>query len=249
MSDLKTYNHLFYQNQVLESTNSAKHIVPLINEWFLPKSIIDVGCGVGSWLNIWKNCKNVIEVKGVDAHFVDKSLFLIDDLNEFIEADLNKNLPHLKKFDVAMCLEVAEHLDEKRAVSFIKDLTDLSDVIVFSAAIPGQEGTNHVNEQFLKYWVEKFNKYDYKCYDVIRPLIWEVETISWWFRQNIVLFIKEGATLEIDLSNMQTFNCFDLVRKELLIHKIDKYNELVNLNKKKNTSITRILKKAFNNFR
>lgn len=243
MKDLKTYNNFFYENQLLESRNSAKYIVPIIKDWFQPNSIIDVGCGVGAWLDIWKNCKKGVEVKGIDADFVDKSLLLIDDSNEFIEADLNKKLPKLKKYDLAMCLEVAEHLDEKRADSFIEDLTDLSDIILFSAAIPGQEGTRHINEQFLKYWIDKFNHNGYDCYDVIRPMIWEVETIPWWYRQNIVLFIKNGALIKTDLTDKPTFNCFDLVHKELLLHKIYRYDSLVKFKKTESRLIPKILKK------
>jgi SAM-dependent methyltransferase len=243
MKKLKTYNRFFYENQLIESRNSAKYIVPIIKEWFEPNSIIDVGCGVGSWLDVWKNCKNGIEVTGIDTDFVDKSLLLIDVFNEYIEADLNKKIPKTKKYDLAMCLEVAEHLDEKRADSFIEDLTDLSDIILFSAAIPGQEGTQHINEQFLKYWINKFNHNGYICYDVIRPIIWEVDTISWWFRQNIVLFVKDGTIIKKDLSNMQTFNCYDLVHKELLIHKINSYDSLTSFKNTKKSYTLRILKK------
>lgn len=243
MKDLKTYNHFFYKNQLLESKNSAKYIVPIINDWFQPKSIIDVGCGVGAWLDIWKNSKNGVEVMGIDAGFVERSLLLIDVSNEFIEADLNNKLPKLKKYDLAMCLEVAEHLDENRADSFVEDLTSLSDIVLFSAAIPGQEGTQHINEKFLKYWIDKFNQNGYKCFDVIRPMIWEVDSISWWFRQNIVLFVKNGTNIKTDLSNMQTFNCFDLVHKELLIHKTNRCNSLLNLKKIENRYVPRILNK------
>lgn len=243
MKDLKTYNNFFYEKQLLESRNSAKYIVPIINDWFQPKSIIDIGCGVGAWLDIWKKCKNGIEVKGIDADFVDKSLLLIDVSNEFIEADLNKKLPKLKKYDLAMCLEVAEHLEGKRADSFIEELTGLSDIVVFSAAIPGQEGTQHINEQFLKYWIDKFNQNGYKCYDVIRPMIWEVDSISWWFRQNIVLFVKNGTNIKSDLSNMKTFHCLDLVHKELLIHKTNRCDSLVSIQKTEKRYIPRILKK------
>lgn len=248
MKVLETYNHFFYENQLSESRNSAKYIVPIINDWFKPKSIIDVGCGVGAWLDIWKNCENCIEVLGIDADFVDKSLLLIDVSNEFIESDLNKRLPKLKKYDLAMCLEVAEHLDKKRADSFIEDLTNLSDIVLFSAAIPGQEGTQHINEQFLQYWIDIFNRNNYKCYDIIRPIIWDVDTISWWFRQNIVVFVKNETNIKNDLSSKQSFNCFDLIQKELLIHKTNKYNNLANSKKINNNYFTRIFKKIIHKF-
>lgn len=242
METLDTYNRLFYEKQLTQSKHSADEIVPLINNWFKPKTVIDVGCGVGAWLEVWKSCKNVSEIKGIDGSFVDKSLLQIDASVEFLQTDLNERLPKLKSYDLAVCLEVAEHLEEKRADTFVEDLTKLSNIIIFSAAIPGQEGTCHVNEQFMNYWIDKFNIYDYKCYDIIRPLIWDKDKIAWWFRQNMIVFVKNGELLEKDLSKMQTFNCQDLIHKELLKHKINKYNSLVS----KKTSFNSLFKEMLN---
>lgn len=228
MESLKTYSTKFYKNQLTESFNSANYIVPIINNWFQPKTIVDVGCGVGAWLEVWKNQDNIEEIKGLDAKFVDKSFMRIDMDSEFLEVDLNKPLPELNRYDLAICLEVAEHLEESRANSFVEDLTKLSDVILFSAAIPGQEGTKHINEQFLSYWVEKFKLYDFKCYDVLRPIIWNIPSIAFWFRQNSVVFVKNGSQLNVDLNAMPSFNCFDLVQKDLLKYKERKYYKLLN---------------------
>ncbi|WP_299385021.1 methyltransferase domain-containing protein [uncultured Lacinutrix sp.] len=228
MGNLDTYSSFFYEKQLLESRESANQVLPIINNWFKPKTIIDVGCGVGAWLEIWKNFENVTEIKGIDGSFIDVSLLRINKEKEFIQTDLNKTLPKIKSYDLALCLEVAEHLDEERAETFVADLVSLSNVIIFSAAIPGQEGTHHINEQYLGYWIDKFEANDYKCYDIIRPLIWGKKNISWWFRQNMVVFIKNGELLKNDLNKLQTFNCMDLVQKELLEHKINKYRSLVN---------------------
>ena len=158
MKDVNTYNHKFYNSQLTQSRNSASYIVPIINNWFKPKTIIDIGCGIGAWLEIWKHQSNVHEIKGLDAQFVNKSLMRIDLDTEFIEVDLNNKLPELKRYDLVTCLEVAEHLEESRADSFVEDLTNLSNIVLFSAAIPGQEGTQHINEQYLGYWIEKFKQ-------------------------------------------------------------------------------------------
>ncbi|MFV8226703.1 methyltransferase domain-containing protein [Christiangramia aquimixticola] len=245
MGNLNDYNKYFYEKQLLESKKSAEEIVPLINNWIHPTSVVDIGCGVGAWLDVWKRHNADIEVKGIDAKFVDKSLLLIDAFTEFEEFDLNLNLSPKKKYDLAMCLEVAEHLTATRANSFINDLTQFSDIILFSAAIPGQEGTDHVNEQFLDYWIKIFEENDYSCYDTLRPLIWDKTEISWWFKQNIVLFVKNGVSLNIDLENMQSFNCFDLVRKELLIHKTNRIENILKQRRKNTSYIVRILQKFF----
>ena len=243
MGDLETYSGYFYQKQLLESRQSASEVLPVINSWFKPKSIIDVGCGVGAWLEVWRGFDNVTEIKGLDSDFVDMSLLRIDREVEFVQTDLNKSLPQTKKYDLALCLEVAEHLEEKRATSFVEDLIKLSNVIVFSAAIPGQEGTHHINEQYLSYWIEKFHKNGYQCSDIIRPLIWNNKRISWWFRQNMVVFIKNQEISNYNFEGFTTFNGVDLVQKELLEHKINKHKQLVTKNASFNSLVKQILNK------
>lgn len=241
MRDLKSYSSYFYELQLSESAKSAASVLPIINELVNPKSIIDVGCGVGAWLKAWKSIKKDVEVLGLDASFVDKSMLLIDSNEEFKEVDLNFKIPTFdKKFDLAMCLEVAEHLNEERADSLVLDLIHLSDIILFSAAIPGQEGTDHRNEQYLSYWVDKFESVDYKCYDIIRPQIWNENDISWWFRQNIVFFIKPGKAHKIEELPHQSFYNLDLVHKELLQHKISVVNKLYILINNKKSYISKI---------
>ena len=113
---------------------------------------------------------------------------------EFLPVDLN-NRAELKsvlnrRFGLVESLEVAEHLSPKRADSFIEDLTNLGDVILFSAAIAGQGGTHHINEQMQSYWAKKFENLGYVGIDYIRPLIWNNSSVEWWYRQNILIYCK-----------------------------------------------------------
>jgi hypothetical protein len=85
-------------------------------------------------------------------------------------------------------MEVAEHLPEARAEGLVGDLVRLAPVVLFSAAIPGQGGTGHINEQYLSYWVNHFAARDYVLLDFIRPSLWNDERCDWWYRQNVVLF-------------------------------------------------------------
>jgi hypothetical protein len=92
-------------------------------------------------------------------------------------------------------MEVAEHLKESRAAGLVEDLTKLADVILFSAAIPGQGGTDHVNEQFLSYWTALFAARDYVLLDLLRPRIWNQAECDWTYRQNAVLFVQKQNPL------------------------------------------------------
>ena len=153
------YDENFYRIQKDGSYKSATEVLPIVNKFIRPRTVIDLGCGVGTWLAAWQNISNV-EICGVDGDYVDRSQLFIDK-KFFYSANLEERIIVNKRFDLAESLEVAEHLTPARADSFVEDLTKLSDVILFSAAIPAQGGTNHVNEQWQSYWAEKFLRLGY----------------------------------------------------------------------------------------
>jgi len=129
---------------------------------------------------------------------IDRSLFEIADLTAPVKLD--------KSFDLAICLEVAEHVPQSAAATLVESLTSAAPIVVFSAAIPGQGGTNHSNEQWQDFWVAEFAKQGYKAVDVIRPIIWQNPDIRYWYKQNILLFMKPGANLQRQPSQEWTFN-------------------------------------------
>ena len=178
----------FYYPNALYNTSSAEEIVPYLISLFKPKSVIDVGCGLGTWLAVFKNL-GVKEIFGVDESEYNDEMLIGH--REFKCTDLTKEFDINKKFDLALCLEVAEHIPETYSDAFIRSLILLSDVIVFSAAIPDQGGQGHVNEQWLEYWKEKFKNYGYNSYDIIRPKFWQNENVNWWYKQNIFILSKK----------------------------------------------------------
>jgi SAM-dependent methyltransferase len=176
------------------NTTSALQIVPYIKNdlGIIPKSIIDVGCGVGQWLRVFRDmgCENVL---GIDGEHVEKEKLMIDYGTQFKPYDLRKigNLNMEKKFDIALNLEVAEHLPESSADDLIQFLTNVSDTIVFSAAIVGQTGENHVNEQNPDYWESKFKERGFVMLDAFREKFWNDAKVNWWYRQNMYLVVNE----------------------------------------------------------
>lgn len=172
----------------IHNGESAKEIVPILMELFKPKSVIDLGCGLGDWLYAFKKC-GVEEILGVDGDWVNRSNSYIDK-NHFQEANLTEFFQLNRKFDLAISLEVAEHLPESAADNFVKTLVSLSDKIVFSAAIPGQGGQNHINEQWHDYWISKFEEHGFYCHDIIRTKIWNNPKVDYWYAQNLFFFIK-----------------------------------------------------------
>ena len=187
----KIYTKEFYDNLEKGSYSSAKNILPLVLNLSHPKSVVDIGCGIGTWLKVCQQLK-IRNLLGLDGKYVNKKLFKLDP-QYFLATDLNKPIKIKQKFDLLICLEVAEHLPPNRAKSFIASLTSLSDTVLFSSAIPLQGGKNHLNEQWPSYWAKKFHKNNFSPVDFIRPQIWNNSNVEWWYRQNVVLFVKDSV--------------------------------------------------------
>lgn len=180
------YGKEFYEDNRYESVMSGIEVFRILIPIFSPKSILDIGCGTGTWLYAAKKF-GIQEVHGVDGEYVDVNSLMIEP-DEFEAFDLEKSYQKKKQYDLTISLEVAEHLDEKFADVFVDTLCGNSDLILFSAAHPGQGGDGHLNEQPLEYWKEKIEKKGYLYID-IRPLFEKNEKIAWWYRDNIALFI------------------------------------------------------------
>lgn len=172
----------------IESEKSALEIVPILYEIFCPKSVVDVGGGVGTWLEPFQKYENV-RVCCVEGGYVRKNYRLNEDT--LIEKDLEQRICLDQQFEMAISLEVAEHLSEKRADSFIDDLVELSGIIVFSAAVVFQPGDHHVNCKKSSYCKKLFEERHYKRIDCIRPLIASNVNIAWWYKNNIFIYVKE----------------------------------------------------------
>ena len=185
------YSHDFYAAQAPDSERSARAVLPLLLPFITPGSIIDIGCGTGCWARLAAELLNC-RVLGVDGRYVPLSLRHLSP-DEFCEADLSRPLPPLPRADLVLSLEVAEHLPPERAEGFVADLAGLSDAVLFSAAQPQQGGTGHLNENWLEYWAILFRRHDFEARDILRPLIWNDQEVNWWYRQNLILFVRPRA--------------------------------------------------------
>lgn len=202
------YDKKFYENNRVESLKSAKVIVPMILEYDNNiKSVVDVGCGTGTWLSEFANYK-INDIFGIDGKWVNTDMLLISKQN-FISKDLNERFQLNKKYDLAMSLEVAEHIRAENSDIFIDNLCDLSDTILFSAAIPNQFGETHINCNCQDYWVRKFQDRGYTTIDIIRNRIWDNNDVSYWYKQNIFIFKKNSRLYKKD-------SIYNIVHPELL---------------------------------
>ena len=184
------YDQAFYEHQSDGSRRSAEVVLPIVFDWTgFPKSVVDVGCGVGTWLAACA-ANGVDEILGIDGDYVDVAKLQIPK-QFFMAQDLLSPPPVKKRFDLAMSLEVGEHLPAESANKLVGYLTSLSDQVLFSAAIPGQGGVHHVNEQWPTYWADMFASYGYVPLDPIRPLVWQNPVVERFYSQNAFLYLKE----------------------------------------------------------
>jgi SAM-dependent methyltransferase len=179
--------NLYTHTEAIHNTKAAEIVVPVVLKYISPQSVLDVGCGLGTWLKVFKENHGISDVLGIDGSYLDKSKLAIA-ATDFKEVDLRESFDLGQKFDLVLSLEVAEHLPEASADEFIASLCRHSDTVLFSAAIPGQGGQNHINEQWPEYWQAKFNMHGFDRYDLIRPFIWNDNRVDVWYRQNIYVF-------------------------------------------------------------
>jgi SAM-dependent methyltransferase len=181
------YTRAEFESQRELSAASARAVVPLVLSQVNPKSVVDVGCGVGTWLNVFRSL-GVEDYLGIDGHHVDADLLQIDAAH-FQNRDLREPLNLGRRFDLACSLEVAEHLPESLSAQFVEQLTALAPAVLFSAAVPGQTGPGHINEQWPSFWARHFESRGYFPVDAVRPQVWARTDVAVWYQQNTLLYV------------------------------------------------------------
>jgi SAM-dependent methyltransferase len=219
------YDDMWYQNQVSNAYRSAKIYVEHLQKIIQPKRVVDVGCGRGAWLKAFGE-SSATTLVGIDGTWNSQEK-MVDPKVLFYGVDLNRPISiDQERFDLGICLEVAEHLKPESAETFIRSLTGLSNVLVFGAAYSGQGGTDHFNEQPHSYWAEIFNALGYLAYDYFRPALWGELEVRFWYQQNTFLYVRQGSSEELKLSklglqpipNAKWMNCIHPVMYEHTRH-------------------------------
>lgn len=243
---MEKINYIHTEN--IHNTKDAEAVLPYLFSILdlNVTSMLDIGCGTGSWLSVAKKM-GVTNVKGVDGIYVGDSMFCIDK-KDFLLHNLTESLDLGVEYDVAISLEVAEHLPEMFAENIVNILSKHSKIILFSAAIPNQGGQNHLNEQPASYWIEKFQNRGYVLFDVLRHDLWNDNNIYWWYRQNMILFVRKEKINIIRREMSDRFN--EYIHPDLFQNKIDEIRSLNNQigNPKVYSSFKKFLKSIYLKF-
>ena len=184
------YGRRFYRQMEDESFEGYLALVRPLLELVAANSAVDFGCGTGGWLAALA-ANGVVDVLGVDGPWVPQDMLKIPS-SQFRCHDLTKPLTLERRFDLAMSLEVAEHLPASSADAFVALVASAAPAVLFSAAIPGQGGVDHINEQWPSYWAEKFKLHGYLPIDTLRSAIWNETRIASCVRQNVILYVDES---------------------------------------------------------
>lgn len=187
----------FYAQRRQHTAHAADRIFAALPPDLLTGRVADIGCGTGTFLAMALNW-GATEALGFEGSWVEPAM-LDDPRITFTPTDLEQPL-QAPRVDLALCLEVAEHLSPARAAGFVADLVAMAPAVLFSAAIPGQGGVGHVNEQWQSFWATHFAGHGYRAFDIIRPAIWSDDAVPAWYRQNAVLYLNVETARRLGLT-------------------------------------------------
>lgn len=217
MSEIAYSNelHARYRDRTV---NAAEAVVDLLLPQLPPvRSAVDLGCGHGHWLAAFLR-RGVTEVLGLDGDYIDRRQLVIPS-DRFQSARLDCPVTVPGRFDLAMSLEVAEHIPAAAGDCLVGLLCQAAPVVLFSAAIPGQAGDHHINARPHRYWRDQFAAQGFVALDFVRPAIWHREDILLCYRQNILVFARETILKEtayVRLAAQPRANCLTLVDEDIL---------------------------------
>jgi SAM-dependent methyltransferase len=184
----RPYGDEFFAAQEKDSLASARSVVPIVTGLLQPGSVLDVGCGVGTWLSAFREA-GIEDVLGIDGDYVPRDRLKVP-LDAFQPVDISKRFDLGRKFDLAISLEVGEHLPQSSAGDFVGSLAAHADAVLFSAAIPNQRGSQHVNEQWQSWWADRFAAQGMVAVDCVRRKVWDDPNVAWWYAQNTLLYVR-----------------------------------------------------------
>jgi len=185
------YDRSFYEFIDAKALESAVVVIPYVKQLLEIRSVIDFGCGQGFWLHLWQQ-SGVDAIAGVDGAYVDIDRLLFSP-EAFVPHDLSTPIDLGRRFDLVQSLEVAEHISAECADTFIDNLARHGDVILFSAALPGQCGIQHVNERPFAYWRARFSRRGFLVFDPLRPKLLSEDDVAWWYRYGLLVYARESV--------------------------------------------------------
>lgn len=164
---------------------SAAACLPIILGGGTPHAVLDVGAGSGCWARELERLLPRAVVLALDENES-------SDVQAWTVEQALPKTPSGQRWPLVLCLELAEHLTPKQGDRLVSELCRVAGHIAWSAAVPGQRGLRHVNEQWPSYWAARFARHGFGLSDPWRAELWDDPYVEPWYAQNLLL-AKRGA--------------------------------------------------------
>jgi SAM-dependent methyltransferase len=184
------YDRNFFTSISGGSMRSARRLLPMVRDMLHPASVLDVGCGSGAWLAEFMRL-GVGDAMGVDGDYVAADTLAIP-TERFVPRDITQPFDLGRRFDMALCLEVGEHIPNAASATLVRNVATHAPIVVFSAAVPGQGGQDHINEAPLGFWRDLFRREGYAAFDPFRRAMAGMRDVEPWYRNNVLLYVRDN---------------------------------------------------------
>lgn len=188
----RAYDNKFFNSISGGSSRSAQRLLPLVMAALAPRSVIDVGCGRGVWLAEFMRL-GVGDAIGVDGDYVTADTLAMP-VGRFVPRDITQPFDLGRQFDLALCLEVGEHVPNEASSELVSNIARHAAMVVFSAAVPGQGGQDHINEMPLEFWRGLFEARGFEAFDPFRRALRGFREVEPWYRNNVLLYVRSELT-------------------------------------------------------
>ena len=187
---MTSYDEKYHAARLEGAARSAAVVVPLLLELFpWVTSVVDAGCSAGAWLHEFQ-LHGISRVLGVDGADIPPRLCK----SMFPNSGNSTCVNHYHRWAAStspLSLEVGDCLPSEAAQQFVTGLTSMSDLVVFSAAVPGQSKHQTLHERWPSYWSALFADCRFACFDILRERLWYDQRVDWWYAQNMLVFVSE----------------------------------------------------------
>jgi len=188
-NDISFYYDADYARGALKNTEWVEKFCREIIRAFNPSSVVDFGCSIGVILADFE--KRGIDILGIDGSAMSRKYSLVGKKN-FLLFDLRRKLNMKRKYDLCLCLETAEHIEERYSDILIGNISQSSSNVIFSAAPPEQTGDCHFNLKSREWWVEKFKKFNFEpdsqSTEAFKNRIKNIPGVPSYYISNIMIF-------------------------------------------------------------
>lgn len=185
------YNDRYYARHRAQYHDWEKRLAADFFARYQVGSVIDFGCGVGSYLDAAYDL-GLSRIQGYELHLAAALPHVPVHLRPFLEArDVTEPII-VPPFDCSWSVEVGEHLEPAGTSQFVDNIVAAtSRLALLTCAPPGQRGTSHINLRPQKEWIAMlcFRGMTYLPEDVeVTKLRWKTLGAPPYILRNLMIF-------------------------------------------------------------